>query len=40
MKIQQQNITKTSLKVLPSQVTSLGVFDFKKTIAEVLLVLP
>ena len=33
--------TKTSLEVLPSKVTSLGVFDYLKTmITEVLLVLP
>ena len=32
--------TKTSLEVLPSKVLSLGVFDFKKMITEVLLILP
>ena len=34
------NITKTSLEVLQSKVTSLGVFDFKKMITEVILILP
>ena len=35
------NITKTALEVVPSKVTSLGIFDFKKKkmITEVLLVL-
>ena len=36
----KNNITKTSLEVLPSKVTLLGVFTFKKMIAEVLLALP
>ena len=37
---QQLTSQKTSLEVLPSKVTSLGIFDFWKTIREVLLVLP
>ena len=40
-KMKNNNIPKTSLEVLPSKVTLLGVFDFlKKMITEVFLILP